>query len=78
MHPADNRDPDRFSQPLGFVNASLYAPALLFGIEVGQNDESSSAPGDIPVRAPIEYAQFSSSSMRFTGRSGCTVEIACL
>jgi hypothetical protein len=50
--------------------------------EIRQGDDGTGAAGELVVRVPVETSQdpcsSSSCSTKLIGRSGCTVEIACL
>jgi hypothetical protein len=74
-------DADRFGKAGGFVETRFYV-ARIVPAEIRQCDDGAGAAGELVVAVTIENAQdpcsSSSCSMKLTGRSGCTVEIACL
>ena len=76
-----DRDADRLGEPRRLVEPRLgVATAVLAGI--GQRDDRAGAAREVTVAFAVEDAQAVGSSAgastRLTGRSGCTVEMACL
>jgi hypothetical protein len=72
---------DRLGQPRRFVQARGRGPAGA-GAKLGKDYDCAGASANLCFTASIENAQApdssSSPSIKLTGRSGCTVEMACL
>ena len=76
-----DRDADRLGEPGRLVEPRVGAAQRLLA-EVGKGDDGSGAAGELGGGFALRKIQLAGSSpcasTRLTGRSGCTVEMACL
>ena len=82
MEPVGHLDSDRLGESGRLLEASVDVAPSPPPAHVGESDDRLGAPGKLAVIRLLENAQAagssSSCSMKLTGRSGCTVEMACL
>ena len=82
MQPFDDVDADRLGETSSLVEARLDVAGIVVAAEIRKGDDGAGAAREIVVGIAIEDAQAADSSsswsMKLTGRSGCTVETACL
>jgi hypothetical protein len=82
MEPLGHLDPDGLGKAGRLVEASVDVAASPPRLQVGKGDDRLGAAGELAVVRTVGGAQAAGSSsswsMKLTGRSGCTVEMACL
>ncbi len=82
MKPVRDLDPDRLGETGGLVESSLDVAPPPPRLHLGKSDDRLGAAAELAVGNVFGGSQASgsssSSSMKLTGRSGCTVEMACL
>ena len=82
MKPVGDLDPDRLGEAGRLLEASVDVAPSPPRLHVGERDDRLGTAAELAVGRLLGETQAagssSSCSMKLTGRSGCTVEMACL